>query len=110
MKNHRDVCSATEAGFIIFQGLPGTIKTGCQLTPDKKSCYCSKHKPRICIKPKDDTKDDSKADQVEDVVEMILAERITRSATFYKVSMYMPYGGNFGQGIIQTEVLGKIVW
>lgn len=85
MKNHRDVCSATEAGFITFQGLPGTVKTGCQLTPDKKSRYCSNHKPRVCVKPMDDTTDDSKVDKKEDVAEMILAERITRSATFYKV-------------------------
>ena len=77
MKNYRDVCSATEAGFVTFQGLPGTIKTGCQPTPDEKSRYCSKHKPHICMKPKDHTEDDSKVDQVEDVAEMILAERIT---------------------------------
>ena len=89
MKNHRDVCSATEAGFITFKGLPGTIKTGCQLTPDKKSRYCSKHKPRVCVKPLDDITDACKVDKEEDVAEMILAERITRSATFYKVCMYV---------------------
>ena len=82
MKNHRNVCSATEAGFHNLKGLPGTIKTGCQLTPDKKSRYCSKHKPRVCVKPLDDTTDACKVDKEED-------ERITRSATFYKVCMYV---------------------
>lgn len=30
MKNHRDVCKATEAGFTKFDGLPGQVKIGCQ--------------------------------------------------------------------------------
>ena len=60
MKNHRDVCSATEVGFITFQGLPGKVKTGCQLTPDVRSRYCSKHKLRIYIKSMDGTKASSK--------------------------------------------------
>lgn len=89
IKNHRDVCSATEVGFITFQGLPGKVKTGCQLTPDVRSCYCSKHKPRICIKPMDDTKASSKVDKEEDVAEMIIAEKITRSATYYQVHLYL---------------------
>lgn len=90
MKNHRDVCSATEAGFITFQGLPGKVKTGCQLTPDLRSRYCSKHKPRVCMKPMDDTKDNnSKVDKEEDVAEMIIAEKVTRSATYYQVQLYL---------------------
>ena len=31
MKNRRDVCYAKDAGFIGFEGLAGSIKTGCQL-------------------------------------------------------------------------------
>lgn len=89
MKNHRDVCSATEAGFITFHGLPGKVKTGCQLTPDLRSRYCSKHKPRVCVKPLDDAEDNSKADKEEDVAEMIIAEKVTRSATYYQVQLYL---------------------
>ena len=89
MKNHRDVCLATEAGFITFQGLPGKVKTGCQLTPDLRSRYCSEHKPRVCMKPMDDTKDNSNVDTKEDVAEMIIAEKVTRSATYYQVQLYL---------------------
>ena len=89
MKNLRNVCSATEVGFITFQGLSGKVKTGCQLTPDVRSRYYSKHKPRICIKPMNDTKASSKVDKEEDVAEMIIAEKITRSATYYQVHLYL---------------------
>ena len=49
-----DICMATEAGFVTFQGLPGKIKTGCLMIPDYKSRYCSLHKPRVCQKPVND--------------------------------------------------------
>ena len=47
MKNHRDICKATEARYTKFDGLPGQV-TGCQKTPDFKSRYCHLHKPRVC--------------------------------------------------------------
>ena len=50
MKNRRDICAATEAGFATFKGLPGAIKTGCQLSPGYQSKFCSYHSPRVaCI-------------------------------------------------------------
>lgn len=48
MKNRRDVCCAKNAGFIQFDGLPGSIKTGCPETPAFKSRYCSQHKSQAC--------------------------------------------------------------
>ena len=44
MKNHKDVCYAKDTGFIEFEGLKGSIKTGCPDTPDYKSRYCAQHK------------------------------------------------------------------
>lgn len=81
LKNHRDVCLAKEAGYVTYQGLPGKVKTGCVLTPDLRSRYCSLHKPRVCEKPQDDDTSNSE----EDIAEMIVEERITRSQTHYKV-------------------------
>ena len=85
LKNHRDVCMATEAGYVTFQGLPEKVKTGCALTPELRSQYCSLHKPRVCAKPLDDTS--STTDSTEDIAEMILEERVTRSEIYYKVRM-----------------------
>ena len=47
MKNRRDICAASEAGFTEYEGLPGLIKTGCQLSPGYQSKYCYEHAPRI---------------------------------------------------------------
>ena len=82
-KNHRDICMATEAGFVTFQGLPGQIKTGCLMTPDYKSRYCSLHKPRVCQKPVNGIDDDQNFE--EDIAEMIIEQKVTRSKTYYKV-------------------------
>lgn len=48
MKNRRHVCNARDAGYIEYPGLPGKVKTGCMLTPEYKSKYCSEHKIRAC--------------------------------------------------------------
>lgn len=46
--SRRDVRAATEAGFIEYPSLPGSvIKTGCQLTPVRSSQYCYYHSPGI---------------------------------------------------------------
>ena len=50
MKNRCDVCAASEAGFTEYEGLPGLIKTGCQLSPGYQSKYCYEHAPRITKK------------------------------------------------------------
>ncbi len=36
IKNHRDVCKARDAGYTEYEGLPGSIKTGCMNTPSVK--------------------------------------------------------------------------
>ena len=90
MKNHRDVCKATDAGFVMFDGLPGQVKTGCQKNPDFKSRYCYLHKPRACILSElpeegESTQQDKTDRTREGVVEMILEKKVTRSTTYYKV-------------------------
>ncbi len=82
MKNHRDVCMARDAGFITFEGHPGHIKSGCILTPELKSRYCSLHTPRICVREDD-------ASTSEDIAEMILEKKVTRSSVFYKVRLLL---------------------
>lgn len=56
MKNHRDVCMAKDAGYIEFDGILGSVKTGCQASPNYKSRFCAKHTPHACdlTKPIDD--------------------------------------------------------
>ena len=85
LKNHRDICLAKEAGYVTYQGLPGKVKTGCPLTPELTSRYCSLHKPRVCTKPVDES---TMTGNEEDIAEMILEERVTRSETYYKVPFY----------------------
>lgn len=85
MKNHRDVCKATEAGYSTFDGLPGQVKTGCQKTPDFKSRYCYLHKPRVCAISEDQ---EDEATSLEGVVEMILETKVTRKTTYYKVIIH----------------------
>ena len=79
MKNHRAVCAATEAGYIEYAGLPGSVKSGCINTPDQISRFCSLHKPRV-LKPKGSHSNDSNK-----VIELILEKKSTRSQNFYKV-------------------------
>ena len=47
MKNRRDVCDATEAGYTEYKSLPGVIITGCQHTQAFQSKFCYEHSPRI---------------------------------------------------------------
>ena len=49
MKHRRDVCYAKDAGIIQFDGLLGSIKTGCPAaTPAFKCRYCIQHKIQAC--------------------------------------------------------------
>ena len=79
MKNHRSVCAASEAGFIEYAGLPGTVKTGCTNTPCQKSRFCNLHKPRTLS---------TETARPNSVIEMILEKKTTRSQTMYKVKNY----------------------
>ena len=102
MKNARDICYAEDAGYIKFDGLPGSIKTGCPETPDFKSQYYKKHKPQAWNL----SSKDSEADQDLDVpigsvirsgqkmkhpgnpvAEMILSKK-TRRQTYYKIVIH----------------------
>lgn len=101
MKNYRDVCHAKDAGFIEFEGLEGSIKTGCSASPDFKSRYCVHHKHQACdLLSSEQVEADedlsvvsgptlrSSARQVEPgdlVAEQILAKKETRRQTYYHV-------------------------
>ena len=104
MKNRRDVCYAKDAGFVEFDGLSGSIKTGCQATPAYKSRYCDHHKQFACDTQQvtgteeEDSRDldapigpivrSIRKDQQpgENIVELILAKKQTRQQTYYKVN------------------------
>ena len=45
-KNNRPVCAAEDAGYVEYEGLPGSVKTGCMDTPEQKSRFCTSHRPR----------------------------------------------------------------
>ena len=75
MKNSRQICEATDAGFVEHDGLPGMVKTGCMNTPDQKSRFCAIDKPRQLI-----------SDDCSGVIEMIVSKKTTRSTTFYQAS------------------------
>ena len=81
MKNRRDVCAASEAGFVEYEGLPGMIKTGCQLSPAYSSKYCYEHAPRVSHRTDDLLQDNGE----ESVVSLITAKKETRSGVYYQV-------------------------
>lgn len=102
MKNRRDICFAKSAGFIEFNGLPGSIMTGCQASPGYKSRYCNQHRIHACDSRGFDTTNEDTSDldapvgsvlrskrknrqQGENLVKMITAKKETRSCTYYKV-------------------------
>lgn len=79
MKNHRAVCAATEAGYIEYAGLPGSIKSGCTNTPDQVNRFCSLHKPRV-LKPIDHHSNDHN----NKVIELILEKNLQDHKTYIK--------------------------
>jgi len=81
MKNRRDICAATEAGFVEFEGLPGAIKTGCQLSPGYQSRYCYHHAPRVSTIGNMENENN----QNEGVIKFIIAQKKTRNDTYYQV-------------------------
>ena len=92
MKNRRDVCFAKDAGYIQFDGLSGSIKTGCPASPAFKSRYCLDHVNQACtLVQSEEIDEDLAADyhpnnDREVVAEMILAKKTTRKQTYYQVS------------------------
>lgn len=84
LKNRRDVCSATEAGYIEYSNLSGAIKTGCQLSPSATSKFCYYHAPRVSKTTESaDTPGTEKSK-----TEIITAVRETRSGKYYEVPFY----------------------
>ena len=81
MKNHRDVCLATEAGFVEYMGLPGRTTSGCINTPELKSRYCGLHKPTATHS----SSDTSDALVAPSQIGIILSKRLTRNQTHYEV-------------------------
>ena len=92
MKNNREVCFATEAGYAEFSGLPGQIRTGCPNTPAIKSRYCSVHAPITVIPQEVQFSEDGNPVTVNATTStevrhaaIIASKRVTRSSTFYQV-------------------------
>lgn len=90
MKNRRDVCAATEAGYLEYEGLPGKIKSGCQLTPLQSHKYCYFHAARV-FKPESqsqllpNTECSRRGDFEEGIIKFIISKKQMRSGTYYQV-------------------------
>ena len=103
MKNRRDICFAKSAGYIEFDGLSGSITTGCQASPAYKSRYCDQHRVLACDTQTFDQAGDEDVQDLdapvgpilratrknqqhgENIVKMIIAKKQTRQCTYYKV-------------------------
>ena len=98
-KNRRDVCGATEAGYIEYSGLPEgcRIKSGCQLSPMRTSKYCIHHTPRLSAMlslPDPETihsndgvlQTDIVKPSCQGIIKLIVGKKITRNSTYYEVS------------------------
>lgn len=82
MKNRRDVCAATEAGFTEYTDLPWVVKTGCQRTPAFQSKFCYDHSPRVGVESAEQL-----ASSQENVVAFITSKKQTRNGNYYQVYM-----------------------
>lgn len=94
MKNHRNVCNATLAGYAHFKGLAGQVQTGCPNTPVYKSSFCAIHKtvmakPSQLTEPCNKTTTNNFKLQKEEAVGMIVNKRTTRNSTLYQVASYV---------------------
>ena len=99
MKNHRAVCAATHAGYIVYKDIPGQVRSGCQNSPAFDSS-CTIHKPILAMPQHvqlqnatseggELTLDIHKAE--EEPVGIITNKRKTRSSTFYEVNILCYY-------------------
>ena len=109
MKNRRDVCAASEAEYIEYEGLPGALKTGCQFSPAYQTKYCNTHAPRISLKT--DGKETKESCNKEGVMRMITAKKQTRSETYYQVRCNFAFQKkkklNFGQQVHCQRICGQ---
>lgn len=97
---------AKDTGYIYYEGLPGSIHTGCIQTPALNSRFCKDHEECVCNLPvaSDDeiqnaeveemssgpfTRAKAKAQgatsEVLGLVERVLDQKVTRNKTYYKV-------------------------
>ena len=84
MKNHRNICYATTAGYTEYKGLNGKVQTGCPNTPAYKSVYCHLHKPVISAQKGGDS-----GCSKEKPVGLIISKKETRKTVFYQVLNYV---------------------
>ena len=92
MKNRRDICAASEAGYVQYKSLPGTIKTGCQLSPMRTSKYCFNHAPRVskvCAQDCTSTSESTGSASEEGIVKVLLVKKVTRNSTLCQVLMVL---------------------
>lgn len=97
---------AKDVGYIFYEGLPGSIHTGCVNTPAFNSRFCKDHEEYVCtlqVASDDEvrsavveemtsgplTRAKAKAQgattDVEGVIEKVLDQKVTRIKTYYKV-------------------------
>ena len=99
MKNHRDVCLATQAGLVEFAGLPGKVTTGCPATPQPNSRYCATHAPTAFTSQ--DQSGNSSSSHVEDQVAFITSKKTTKQMKAAK--LLMPRCTSKPQELLHTE-------
>lgn len=89
MKNHRNVCFATNAGYVEFNGLPGRVRTGCPNSPSYASLYCSLHKPMLAVAHHGDADGNpinlTGKSAEKEPVGLVVGKRETRASTLYQV-------------------------
>ena len=99
---------AKYVGYIFYEGLPGSIHTGCVNTPAFNSRFCKDHEEYVCtlqVASVDEVKSAVVEDMdmtsgpltrakakaqgattdVEGVIEKVLDQKVTRNNTYYKV-------------------------
>lgn len=82
------------AGYAVYDGLPGRVRTGCPNSPDYLSPYCGLHKPSValrqCVSVQEDSMEEECSQTVKegnhDLLGIIISKRITRKNTLYQVS------------------------
>lgn len=88
MKNRRNICAATEAGYAEYAHLPGSIKTGCQLSPLASSKYCYYHAPRASsglYLQEPELSSSAEPSTNEGIFKFIIGKKSTRNQVYYQV-------------------------
>ena len=94
-------CAASKAGYVEYKSLPGTIETGCQLSPMRISKYCFNHAPRVskvCAQDCTSTSESTGSVSEEGIVKVLLAKKVTRNSILYQVLISGVTRGGGAQG------------